>query len=102
MEAIHLAREAQIRLYVEIKGATEPEALAITDGVIRALEAVDFLSQPILTSFSAGALLRAKALHPEVSTMLDPSPQDGSLTPSQISAQVLRGGANCLSYDFHI
>ena len=102
MEAIQLAREAQIRLYVEIKGATETEALDITDGVIQTLEAVDFLSQTIITSFFAKALLRAKALHPEVSTMLDPSPQDGSLTPPQISAQVLRAGANCLSYDFHI
>jgi glycerophosphoryl diester phosphodiesterase len=44
--------------------------------------------------------LRAKALEPEVSTMLDPSPQDGSLTPRQICAQVLRAGANSLSYDF--
>ncbi len=102
MEAIELAREAQIRLYVEIKGATETETLSITDGVIRTLEAVDFLNQTIITSFSAKALLRAKALHPEVSTMLDPSPQDGSLTPPQISNQALRAGANCLSYDFRI
>ena len=32
--------------------------------------------------------------------MLDPSPQDGTLTPRQICAQALRAGANCLSYDF--
>jgi glycerophosphoryl diester phosphodiesterase len=100
MEAIQLAREAQVRLYVEVKGGTETEELAITEGVIRTLEEIDFLNQTIVTSFSAKALLRAKALHPEVATMLDPSPQDGSLTPSQICAQVLRAGANCLSYDF--
>jgi glycerophosphoryl diester phosphodiesterase len=100
MEAIQLAREAQVRLYVEVKGATETEELAIAEGVIRTLEEIDFLNQTIVTSFSAKALLRAKALHPAVATMLDPSPQDGSLTPSQICAQVLRAGANCLSYDF--
>jgi glycerophosphoryl diester phosphodiesterase len=101
-EVIQLAREAQVRLYVEIKGATEPEELVIAEGVIQALEATDFLSQTIVTSFSPKALLRAKALNPEVSTMLDPSPQDGSLTPRQICAQALAAGANCVSYDFHI
>ena len=100
MEAIQLAREAQVRLYVEVKGARETEELAIAESVIRTLEEIDFLNQTIVTSFSAKALLRAKALQPAVATMLDPSPQDGSLTPSQICAQVLRAGANCLSYDF--
>ena len=99
-EVIQLARESQIRLCVEIKGATETEELAIAEGVIRTLEATDFLSQTIVTSFSSKSLLHAKSLSPEVSTMLDPSPQDGSLTPRQICAQVLRAGANCLSYDF--
>jgi len=101
-EVIQLAREAQVRLYVEIKGATELEELAITEGVIQTLEAAGFLNQTIVTSFSPRALLRAKALNPEVSTMLDPSPQDGSLTPRQICAQALAAGANCVSYDFHL
>lgn len=99
-EVIQLAREAQIRLCVEIKGATQSEELAIAEGIIRTLEAMDFLNQAILTSFSGQALLRAKALNPEVSLMLDPSPQDGSLSPPQICAQALRAGANCLSYDY--
>ena len=99
-EVIQLACEAQIRLFVEIKGATEAEALAITESTVRALEAGSFLSQIILTSFSPSALLRAKAIQPEISTMLDPSPQDGTLTPRQICTQALRAGANCLSYDF--
>ena len=99
-EVIQLAREAQIRLCAEIKGTTKIEELAITEETLRTLEANDFLSQTIVTSFSPKALLRAKALNAEVSLMLDPSPQDGSLTPRQICAQALRAGANCLSYDF--
>ena len=99
-EVIQLAREAQIRLFVEVKGATEDEGLAIAESTVRALETGSFLSQVILTSFSPSALLRAKAIQPELSTMLDPSPQDGSLTPRQICAQVLGAGANCVSYDF--
>ncbi|HEX9330993.1 MAG TPA: glycerophosphodiester phosphodiesterase family protein [Anaerolineales bacterium] len=100
IEVIQLAREAQIRLCVEIKGATATEELSIAEAIIRTLEANNFLSQTIVTSFSSKALIRAKAINPEVSTMLDPSPQDGSLTPRQICAQVLSAGANCLSYDF--
>ena len=99
-EVIQMAREAQIRLCVEIKGRTEAEELAIAESVIRELETSDFLSQAIVTSFSSQALLRVKAIQPEVSTMLDPSPQDGSLTPRQICEQALRAGANCVSYDF--
>ena len=99
-EAIQLARESQIRLFVEVKGATEAEGMAIAEAAVRALEADSFLSQIVLTSFSPSALLRAKAIQPEISTMLDPSPQDGTLTPRQVCSQALRAGANCLSYDF--
>jgi glycerophosphoryl diester phosphodiesterase len=99
-EVIQLAREAQVRLCMEVKGATEAEELVIAEVILRTLEAANFLSQAIITSFSAPALLHAKALQPDVATMLDPSPQDGSLTPRQICAQTLRAGANCLSYDF--
>ena len=101
-EVIQLACASNIRLCVEIKGVTETEELAVAEAIVRALEAANFLRQTIVTSFSSQALLRAKALEPEVSTMLDPSPQDGSLTPRQICVQALRAGANCLSYDFHI
>jgi glycerophosphoryl diester phosphodiesterase len=99
-EVVQLAHEAEIRLCVEVKGTTESDELKITDAIIQTLKANSFLSQTIITSFSSSALLRAKAISPEVSTMLDPSPQDGSLSPRQICAQVLRAGANCLSYDF--
>ena len=99
-EAIQLARESQMRLFVEVKGATEAEGMAIAEAAVRALEADSFLSQIVLTSFSPSALLRAKAIQPEISTMLDPSPQDGTLTPRQVCSQALRAGANCLSYDF--
>jgi glycerophosphoryl diester phosphodiesterase len=100
IEVIQLARASQVRLCVEIKGVTEAEELAIADAVIQNLEASDFLDQAIITSFSPRALSRVKSLNNEVSTMLDPSPQDGSLTPPQICAQRLQAGANCLSYDF--
>lgn len=101
-EVIQLAREAGIRLCVEIKGIFGEEELTLPEAIVRALEASDFLSQSVLTSFSPQALLRAKATNAEASTMLDPSPQDGSLTPRQICAQALCAGANGVCYDFRI
>src|SRR6185295_18982896 len=59
-EVIQLTRAAQIRLFVEVKGATEAEGLAITESTVRALQAATFLSQVIVNSFSSQALLCAK------------------------------------------
>ena len=99
-EVIELARETNTRLCVELKNSTEDEELALAEAVIRMLETTASLSHAVVTSFSPKALLRAKAINPEVSTMLDPSPQDGSLSPREICAQALRAGANSLCYDF--
>lgn len=99
-EVIALVRATPVRLCVEIKGDTELEGLSIAEAIVRFLQAEGFLGQAMLTSFSAPALLRAKALEPALPTMLDPSPQDGSLTPRQICEQTLRAGANSLSFDF--
>ncbi len=99
-EIIELARASHTRLCVEIKGTSEAEQLRIGEAIIQVLEVSDFLSQVIITSFSPKALLHVKTLNLETATMLDPSPQDGTLTPREICAQTLRSGANCLSYDF--
>jgi len=99
-EAIQLAQSASIRLCVEMKGETEAEGLAIAEAIVAALERANFLDRAIVTSFQPPALLRAKALQPRLATMLDPSPQDGTLTPRQICEQTLAAGANCVSYDF--
>jgi len=97
-----LAASAPIRLYLEIKGDSEAEYLEVSEALLSAVQAAGLLRRVILTSFSSAALLRAKALQPGVSTMLDPSPQDGSLTPQEICEQALRASANSISYDFQI
>jgi glycerophosphoryl diester phosphodiesterase len=101
-EVIQLARQSGVRLCVEIKGIEGEDALALPAAIIQTLESSDFLSKSILTSFSPPALQGAKAIRADVSTMLDPSPQDGSLSPRQICAQVLQAGANAVCYDFQI
>ena len=98
-EVIELVTPASTWLCVEIKGEDQASELAITEAVVHALDQTSFLERTIVTSFSPAALLRARALQPTLSTMLDPSPQDGSLTPRQICEQTLQAGANCLSFD---
>lgn len=100
-EVYALVRSTPVRLCVEVKGDTDAEELRVAEAVVRSLGRADFLGRAIVTSFSPAALLRVKALQPALATMLDPSPQDGSLTPRQICEQTLRAGANCLSFDFH-
>lgn len=97
-----LAVGTPIHLYLEIKGDSDSEYLEVAEALLGAVQAAGLLRRVVLTSFSAPALLRAKALQPGVSTMLDPSPQDGSLTSQEICEQALRASANSVSYDFQI
>lgn len=99
-EVFRLVEDLPVRLCLEIKGGDEMESLEIADAAVNAVEAHGQAGRVILTSFYASALLRSRALQPGLSLMLDPSPQDGSLSPRQICEQTLRAGANCLSYDF--
>ncbi len=101
-QIFNLTANSPIHLYIEIKGDFEAEFVEVAEAVVYAVEAAGLLRKVILTSFSSPALLRAKTLQPGVSTMLDPSPQDGSLTPQEICEQALRAGANSISYDFRI
>jgi glycerophosphoryl diester phosphodiesterase len=99
-EVFQLMRGTPLRLCIEIKGSSEAESLETCQAAVQAIEAANLTGKVILTSFNPAALLRGKALLPGLATMLDPSPQDGSLTPRQVCEQGLRAGANCLSYDF--
>lgn len=101
-EVIQLAREEGVRLCVEIKGIFGEEEAVLPGKIVRALEASDFIHQSVLTSFSPAAILRAKQANSAASTMLDPSPQDGSLAAREICEQALRAGANGVCYDYQI
>jgi glycerophosphoryl diester phosphodiesterase len=98
-EVVELVRPTAVRLCVEVKGETVADSLAITEATVAALERADMLGRVVVTSFIGPALLHAKALRPDIATLLDPSPQNGSLTPRQICQQTLAAGANCISYD---
>jgi len=98
-EVFDLVRDNSLRLCLEIKGHSEAAELATATALVQAVEDADLIGRCILTSFSKAALLRVRALQPALSLMLDPSPQNGTLTPRQICAQTLRAGANIVSFE---
>lgn len=101
-EVLALAEAGGIRLCVEAKGENETECLAIAEAVVAALGRTGWTGRAIVTSFVPGALRRVRALEPRLATMLDPSPQDGSLSPREVCEQALAAGANSLSYDHRL
>lgn len=93
------AAAAGMRLAIEAKGANEAESVTIMEALVATLTRANWIGRAIVTSFVPAALRRARALEPRLATMLDPSPQDGSLSPRAVCEQALAAGANSLSYD---
>ncbi len=99
VDVLPLAERAGVRLCVEAKGEDETQTVLVAEAVVAALAHAGWMSRAILTSFVPGALRRVRTLEPRLATMLDPSPQDGSLSPRAICEQALAAGANSLSCD---
>lgn len=98
-EALALAREAGLRVVVEMKGGDAAASEAIAEALVPALSQAGWLDRAVVSSFHPGALRRARALAPRLPAMLDPTPWDGSLTPRAACEQALTAGANVLGYD---
>jgi len=105
LEVIDLVRPTTVRLCLELKFEpytldplrSEPEALETAVEVVKTLQEANFVDRVIVTSFSANVLKRAKELEPRLPTVLDPFPQDGTLTPKQVMDLVLPC-ANVVAY----
>ena len=88
-EVVDLVRSTPVRLCVEIEYEIEldytdrylKESLATTEAVINFMDRAGFTDRAVLTSFSPIILQRAKELEPRFPLVIDPFPQDGSLTP---------------------
>lgn len=99
-QVFQLARDNHIRLCIEVKGVDENASVEITDMTVKAIQRANFIPFTVVTSFYQDALRRAKQIEPRLATLLDPSPQDGSLTPREICEQTLASYANIISFDF--
>ena len=105
-EVVDLVHSMPVRLCLELKYEIErdytdkylQEGLATTEAVIRLLDRAGLTDRAALTSFSPILLQRAKELEPRFPLVIDPFPQDGSLTPKQVMDQVLPSRANVVAY----
>jgi glycerophosphoryl diester phosphodiesterase len=105
LEVIELVRPSKVRLCLELKFEpftrdplrSEPEALETTAEVIKILRQKNFVDRVVVTSFSSNVLKRAKKLEPRLPTVLDPSPQDGTLSAKEVMDQVIPC-ANVVAY----
>ncbi|HSB65190.1 MAG TPA: glycerophosphodiester phosphodiesterase family protein [Anaerolineales bacterium] len=105
-EVVDLVRPTPVRLCLELKYEVErsytgkylQEGLATTEAVIKFLDKAGMVDRAVLTSFSPILLQRAKELEPRFPLVIDPFPQDGSLTPKQVMDQVLPSRANIVAY----
>jgi len=105
-EVVDLVPSMPVRLCLELKYEIErdytdkylQEGLATTEAVIRLLDRAGLTDRAALTSFSPILLQRAKELEPRFPLVIDPFPQDGSLTPKQVMDQVLPSRANVVAY----
>ena len=98
-EVYALLRPTPIRLCIEVKGDGDSEACAIAEATVALLERLDETNRAVVSSFLPAALHRVRELSNRLPLVLDPSPQDGSLQPSEIRRQALAAGATTLSYD---
>ncbi len=106
VEGVDLVRPTPVRLCLEMKYEVErtytdkylEEGLATTEAVIKFLDRSGFKDRVVLTSFSPIILQHIKELEPRLPLVMDPYPQDGSLTPKEVMAQVLPSRANIVAY----
>lgn len=105
-EVVDLVRPTPVRLCLEVKYEIErdytdrylKESLFTTQAVIKFLDRAGFTDWAVLTYFSSIIPQRAKKLEPRLPLVIDPFPQDGSLTPKQVMDQVLPSKANIVAY----
>jgi len=105
LNVIELVRPTQVRLCLELKYEphtkdplrAEPEAMETAVEVIKIIQDMNFVDRVVVTSFLANVLKKAKELEPRLPTVLDPTPQDGTLSPKLVMDQVVPC-ANIVAY----
>jgi glycerophosphoryl diester phosphodiesterase len=90
----------KIRLCIEIKGATTGDNLHTAYNTVTLLQKRGYLQNVVVSSFNHEALRAIKAWEPLLATSLDPTPQDGSLTPWELCQQVLGYNINAMQHEY--
>ncbi len=99
-EMITLVEQSAVRLNIEIKGDTLDELLTMARATVELLQHRNVLRQSTISSFSAECLHQIRQWEPLLAVNLDPTPQDGPLSPWEVCQQCLRCGANFMSHPY--
>jgi glycerophosphoryl diester phosphodiesterase len=90
--------DGRIRLCVEIKGASTDDYIRTAHATVQILQRRGFLRHAVIASFNTACLRAVKGWEPLLATSLDPTPQDGTLTPWELCQQLLACGGNGLQH----
>lgn len=92
--------DRRVRLCIEIKGDDDGEAIRNAWNTVNLLKQHNYIQHAMIASFHHDALRAVKEWEPLICTSLDPSPQDGSLTPWELCQQVLGYNINAMQHEY--
>lgn len=99
-EALDFIGDGRIRLCIEIKGHTTRDCLRTAWETVSILKKRNYLRHVVVSSFNHEALRAVKSWEPVLATSLDPTPQDGTLTPWELCEQVLGYNINAMQHTY--
>jgi glycerophosphoryl diester phosphodiesterase len=97
-ETLDFLGDGRIRLCIEIKGPTTDDNIRTARGTVDLLQKRGYLRHVVISSFNHDCLRAIKTWEPLLATSLDPTPQDGTLTPWELCQQVLRFNINAIQH----
>jgi len=99
-ETLDFMGDGRIRICIEIKGDGTANYLRTARAVVEILQRRKILRHVVLASFNHEALRAVKTWEPLLATSLDPTPQDGSLTPWELCQQVLKYNITAMQHTY--
>lgn len=99
-DVMNLVEKTPIRLNIEIKGQTAEESVSTAQKTLKILQERNLLHRCSISSFDAGCLRAIREWEPKMSVNLDPTPQDGTLSPDELCEQCLQCNANFMSHTY--
>jgi glycerophosphoryl diester phosphodiesterase len=97
-ETLDFMGDGRVRLCIEIKGDVTDDYICTARAAVDVLHRRGFLRHAVISSFNHDCLRAIKLWEPLLATSLDPTPQDGSLSPWELCQQVLRHNINSMQH----
>jgi len=99
-ETLDFMGDGRIRICIEIKGDTTGHSLRTAWETVNILRKRGLQRHVVVSSFDPEALRAIKLWEPLIATSLDPTPQDGTLTPWELCQQVLKYNINAMQHTY--